>query len=303
MRGTGPRPEFGPQLGHLDPAQQGGPTALRIILGTQLRRLREASGVNREAAGDAIRASHAKIRRLELGRVGFKERDIRDLLTLYRVTDEGERELFLGLVRRANAAGWWHQFGDLLPSWFEMYLGLEQASAIIRTYQVQFIPGLLQTEEFARAVILLGYHEESADEIDRRVNLRMTRQKMLTEPHSPRFWAVVDEAALRRPFGSAQVMRAQLQHLIEMSELPNVTLQLLPFCFGGHAAAGGPFTILRFAQPDLPDIVYLEQLTSAIYLDKRTDLEHYLAIMERICIQAETPVETTALLARIMHEM
>jgi transcriptional regulator with XRE-family HTH domain len=289
------RPRLGAEVGH-----ESGPTVLRIVLGTQLRRLREASGITREAAGDAIRASHAKISRLELGRVGIKERDIEDLLTLYGVTNPSERTEYLSLVHRANAPGWWQQYGDLLPSWFEMYLRLEQASAFIRTYQVQFIPGLLQTEEYARSVILVGHRSESAEEIDRRVYLRISRQKMLTEPGSPKLWAVVDEAALSRPFGSPSVMRSQLQRLLEMSSLPNVILQVLPFQLGAHAAAGGPFTILRFAEPDLPDIVYLEQLTSAVYLDKRPDVENYLAVMEQVTVQAETPARSKDVLSRAL---
>ncbi|WP_433292059.1 helix-turn-helix domain-containing protein [Pseudonocardia sp. CA-142604] len=285
-------------LGPPDPIQQGGPTVLRIVLGTHLRRLREANGITREAAGDAIRASHAKISRLELGRVGFKERDIVDLLSLYGVTEAGEREEYLSLARRANSRGWWHQDSNLLPSWFETYLGLEQAASVIRTYQVQFVPGLLQSEEYARSVILVGHQDESADDIDRRVRLRMNRQKMLTEPGAPQLWAVIDEAALSRPFGSRRVMHDQIEHLLEMTSLPNVTVQILPFEFGIHAAAGGPFTILRFAEADLPDVVYLEQLNSAIYLDKRPEVEDYLAVMERVSVQAETPAETKAILRK-----
>jgi transcriptional regulator with XRE-family HTH domain len=285
-------------LGPPDSVQQGGPTVLRIVLGTHLRRLREANGITREAAGDAIRASHAKISRLELGRVGFKERDIVDLLSLYGVTEPGEREEYLNLARRANSRGWWHQDSNLLPSWFETYLGLEQAASVIRTYQVQFVPGLLQSEEYARSVILVGHQDESADDIDRRVRLRMTRQKMLTEPGAPQLWAVIDEAALSRPFGTRRVMHDQIEHLLEMTSLPNVTVQVLPFEFGIHAAAGGPFTILRFAEADLPDVVYLEQLNSAIYLDKRPEVEDYLAVMERVSVQAETPAETKALLRK-----
>jgi transcriptional regulator with XRE-family HTH domain len=281
-----------------DPTQPGGPTVLRIVLGTQLRRWREANGITREAAGDAIRASHAKISRLELGRVGFKQRDIVDLLNLYGVTDGADRKEFLNLAEQANVRGWWHQHGAVLPSWFEMYLGLEHAASVIRTYQVQFVPGLLQVEDYARNVILVGHQAESADEIDRRVQLRMTRQKMLTEPGAPQFWAVIDEAALSRPFGSPHVMRDQLEHLLEMSELPNVTVQVLPFRLGSHAAAGGAFTILRFAESDLPDIVYLEQLNSAVYLDKRPEVEDYLAVMERVSVQAETPARSTAMLRK-----
>ncbi|MGH3978024.1 MAG: helix-turn-helix domain-containing protein [Pseudonocardiaceae bacterium] len=275
---------------------------LRIALGTQLRRLREASGITREAAGDAIRASHAKISRLELGRVGFKQRDVADLLTLYGITDEQEREAFLALARRANAPGWWHKYGDVVPSWFEMYVGLEQASNVIRSYEAQFVPGLLQTEDYARAVVQLGHPHESAEDIERRVALRMARQEFLTRPGAPDLWAVVDEAALRRPLGSREVLDAQLRHLIEMAERPNITLQVVPFSFGGHAAAGGPFTILRFREPDLPDIVYLEQLTSSLYLDKKHDTDKYLVVMDRLCVQAEKPTETKRVLNEILDE-
>lgn len=282
--------------------EQGGPTVLRILLGTQLRRLREAAGVTREDAGHAIRASAAKISRVELGRVGFKERDVVDLLTVYGVTDERERAEYLDLATRANARGWWQQQGDLLPSWFERYLRLEQAASVIRTFEVQFVPGLLQCESYARAVIVSGHRTDPAEELDQRVQLRMTRQRMLTEPGAPQVWAIVDEAALRRHYGSRTVVRAQLEHLLEVSHRPNVTLQLLPFSAGGHAAAGGPFSILRFAEPDLPDVVYLEQLTSAIYLDKRADVEGYAAVWEKVAVTALTPAGTRTALAQMLDE-
>jgi transcriptional regulator with XRE-family HTH domain len=291
------------RLARFDAPGQGGPTVLRIMLGTQLRRLREELGITREAAGDAIRASHAKISRLELGRVGFKERDIADLLTLYGVDDAEERDRWMQLVRQANEPNWWHRYTDVLPSWFELYLRLEQAASIIRSYQVQFVPGLLQSEQYARAVIVQGHGGEDAEEIDRRVNLRMTRQKLLTEPDAPRFWAVIDEAALRRAFGSPAVMQEQIGHLLELAEVPSVTIQVLPFSSGGHAAAGGPFTVLRFAERDLPDIVYLEQLTSAMYLEKRPEVEVYLRTMERITVQAETPRASKDLLRSLLDEL
>ncbi|MGH3903962.1 MAG: helix-turn-helix domain-containing protein [Pseudonocardiaceae bacterium] len=275
---------------------------LRIALGTKLRRLREASEITREAAGYAIRGSHAKISRLELGRVGFKERDVADLLTLYGVTDEQERETFLILARKANAPGWWREYGDVLPNWFETYLGLEQAASVIRTYEPQLVPGLLQTEDYARAVIRLRHLHGSAEDVERRVALRMTRQQFLTQPGAPELWVALDESALKRPLGSRDVLRAQLQHLIEMAELPNITLQVVPFDVGGHAAAGGPFTILRFAEPDLLDIVYLEHLTSALYLDKKHDTTDYLAVMDSLCIQAASPAGTTSFLRRIIKE-
>jgi transcriptional regulator with XRE-family HTH domain len=285
------------------PDQERGPTVPRIVLGTQLRRLREAAGITREQASDAIRASHAKISRLELGRVGFKERDIVDLLALYGVTDGDECAAIFGLVRQANSRGWWHQHSDLLPSWFEMYLRLEQVAKTVRTYQVQFVPGLMQNEEYARAVITHGHRHESQHEIDRRVQLRMERQKMLHQPDAPQLWAVIDEAALTRPFGPPRVMRAQLEHLLDLSSAPNITLQILPFRSGAHAAAGGSFTILRFAESDLPDVVYLEQLSSAVYLDKRADIENYLTIMEQISVQAETPVESATTVRRLIDSI
>lgn len=280
----------------------GGPTVRRIALGAQLRRLREANGITREAAGDAIRGSHTKISRMELGRVGFKKRDVADLLTLYGVTDEQDRAGYLAMVQQANTPGWWHQYTDLLPSWFETYLGLEQASSVIRTYEPQFVPGLLQTEDCARAVIALGYPARPPEEIERRVALRLARQTVLTQPDAPSLWAVLDETALWR-LGSGSIMRTQIQHLIEMAELSNITLQLVPFQAGVHAAAGGPFTILRFTEPDLPDIVYLEQLTSALYLDKTHDVDHYLAVMDRLCILAKPPEDTIKLLTTMLHTL
>jgi transcriptional regulator with XRE-family HTH domain len=274
--------------------EDAGPTALRIGLGSELRRRRERAGITRDAAGDALRASPAKISRLELGRVGFKERDILDLLTLYGVTDATERAEFLALARRANAPGWWHRYSDLLPGWFETYLGLEQASTMIRTYELQFVPGLLQTRDYARAVTLLGH--EDVEDIERRVDLRIRRQEVLTAPGAPTLWAVIDEAALRRSLNGPQLLRAQLDHLLAMNELPNVSVQIAPLSFGGHAAAGGPFSILRFAEPDLPDIVYLEQLTSALYLDKRSDVEHYALVMDRLCAHIEPPDRTASII-------
>ncbi len=271
-----------------------GPTVLRIALGGQLRDLRVKNDITREAAGDAIRGSHAKISRLELGRTGFKERDIRDLLTLYGVTDAEERERFLDLARQANEPGWWHRYSDLLPSWFGTYLGLEQAATKIRTYEAHLVPGLLQTPEYARAVMSLGY--EDAD-MDRRVQVRIRRQEVLRRADPPVIWAIIDEAALHRPVGGAQVHREQMEHLIELADLPNVTLQVLPYSAGEHAAAGSSFSILRFAETELPDIVYLEHLTSALYLDRKQDLALYLSVMDRLSVQAEPPGESLEILA------
>jgi transcriptional regulator with XRE-family HTH domain len=280
----------------------GGPTVLRRLLGAQLRRLRERQGITREEAGYAIRASGSKMSRLELGRVGFKERDVADLLTLYGVTDDTEREALLALAQDANSPGWWHRYGDVLPGWFETYVGLEEAAALIRTYEVQFIPGLLQTEGYARAVISLGNSTAPREEIEQRVSLRITRQKILTRGDGPRLWAVVDEAALRRPIGGRDVMRGQIERLIEATKLPGVILQVLPFRVGGHTAEAGAFTILRFPESDLPDVVYVEQLTSALYLDRRDDVDAYMEAMERLCVVSAPPDDTAEILSRILQE-
>jgi transcriptional regulator with XRE-family HTH domain len=291
----------GGQAGGIVIPAAGGPTVLRILLGAQLRRLREANRITLEDAGKRIRASHSKISRLETGRVGFKDRDITDLLTFYGVTDDEEREALRALARRANAPGWWHDYSDVLPHWFEAYVGLEEVATQIRAYEVQFVPGLFQTEDYARAVTLLGHAGEPPRDIERRVRLRMARQAVLDREESPNVWAVIDEAVLRRPAGTPSVMQGQLKHLAELSRRQNVTIQIIPFQAGGHAAAGGPFSILRFAEPDLPDVVYLEQLTSALYLDKPDAVDSYLQVMERICMEAATPADSMRILTDLLN--
>jgi transcriptional regulator with XRE-family HTH domain len=284
-------------------ASAGAPTVLRILVGAQLRRLREAKSITVGDAGQAIRASGSKIRRFETGRVGFKDRDISDLLTLYGVTDEQERGALRSLARRANVPGWWHDYSDVLPAWFEAYVGLEEVATQIRTYQVQFVPGLLQSEDYARAVTLLGHDAAQPREIERRVRLRMSRQAVLDKPEPLNIWAVVDEAVLRRPVGSPAVMKGQIKHLLELAKLSNVTIQVLPFQASAYSAAGGPFSILRFAEPDLPDVVYLEQLTSALFMDKPEVVGSYITVMERVSAEALSPHETVQLLEKLLEEL
>ncbi len=297
------RPHAELSIRHYLEQPQVGPTVVRIVLGAQLRKLRQERGITREDAGHAIRGSHAKITRVERGQVGFKEKDLADLLTLYRVHDEARRAEYFELARQANISGWWHQYNDVLEDWFELHIGLEEAAEVIRTYEVQFLPGLLQTEAYAYVVTRLGYPDEADSKIDRLVSLRMERQKLLTRPGAPRLWAVVDEAVLRRPFGGPDVMRAQLEHLLKVAELPNVTLQIAPFSVGANAVAGSPITILRFREPELPDKVYLEQLTGAVYLDKQESVDQYNLIMERLCTAANPPEETGAFLTALLDQL
>jgi transcriptional regulator with XRE-family HTH domain len=291
-----------PSDSHVLGGRQAGPTVTRLVLGARLRRFREARGITREDAGNEIRASQSKISRLESGRTGFKLRDVADLLTLYGVIEDAQREPLLSLARAANRPGWWQPYNDLIPPWFETYLGLEQAATVIRDFEVQFIPGLLQTSGYAHAVITLGYGDASNAQIERRVELRMRRQQILHDPGPPHLWAVIDEAALRRPIGSALTMRAQLAHLIELNALAQVTVQIMPFHAGGHPGSG-PIVLLRLPESELPDVVYLEQQTNAYYPDKPGEVDFYRHVLNRLVTQAEPPTATEPILYQIMREL
>ena len=286
------------------PAADGqGPTVPRMLVGIELHRYRDAAGITPEQAAYEIRASRSKISRMENGLVRFKERDVTDLLTLYGITDEQIRGRLVTLARQANTPGWWSKYGDIMADWFESYLGLEMAASVIRTFELQFVHGLFQTEDYARAVTLLGHTGSSDEEIDRRVSLRLKRQDLLASPTPPQVWSVLDEGALRRPVGGRQVMRAQLGHLAEVARMRHVSIQVVPFDRGGHAAAGGSFTVLRFSEPEVPDVVYLEQLTSALYLDKREDVDHYMEVMNHLSTEALTPVESMRFITDMSREI
>ena len=282
---------------------EGGPTALRIMLGGQLRRMRETAKISRADAGWQIRASESKVSRMELGRVGFKERDVSDLLELYGLTDETERVRLMELARAANNPGWWSRYGDVMPNWFANYVGLEVAAKLIRTYEVLFVPGLLQTEAYARAVVQFGKTFLPPEEIEQRVALRVTRQQILTRANPVRLWGVIDESVLKRPIGGRDAMCEQIEHLLKVSQQPNVTLQVMPFSSGGYPGAGGAFTIMRFPEGDLPDVVYIEHAASALFLDKLEDLDEYAAIMEALTIAAAPVSDTPRILQDALAEM
>jgi transcriptional regulator with XRE-family HTH domain len=277
----------------------GGPTILRLLLGAQLRRLREARGITAQDAARAIRGSESKISRIELGRNAVREIDIADLLTLYGINDRAEREQLLSLASRANQPGWWHRYHDVLPPWFQSYIGLEEAAQSIRSYDPQFIPGLLQTEEYATAVLALG--DFSLDEAERLVVLRKERQRRFTSG-TMRLWAIIDEVALRRPVGNVGVLLAQLEYLIEACQQQRLTLQVTPFAAAGHAAPGA-FSILRFADPAMPDMVYVENLTSALYIDKPAEVGRYLLVMERLSIVSAPPGDSVGILRAIVTDL
>jgi len=280
---------------------QAGPTAVRMLLGARLRNLREAAGVGREQAGYAIRGSESKISRLELGRTGCKLRDVSDLLDLYQVSED-ERATLLAMAESANTPSWWQQYGDAVPAWFAPYLGLEQAAETIRSYEVQFIPGLLQTQDYARAVLQIAAGDNPELDTEQQVSVRMSRQEILHRPVPARLWAVIDEAALRRPVGGASVARAQLGHLIEMARLGHVNIQVSPFSLGSRAVAGGPVTLLRFPEAELPDVVYLEQHATAVYLSKPAERLYYRNVLNRLATEAPPPDSTEAILSQILEE-
>ena len=260
-----------------------GPTVLRIILGRQLQALREKAGLSHEQAADTVYASAWTIRRMEKAEVGLKLNYVKSLLMAYGITDIREIGAFLDLAREANKPGWWHSYTDVLPTWFRVFPGLEQAAELIRGYEPHCVPGLLQTSDYARALAIAGYPDAAAEETDRRVALRMARQQVLSRSDPPHLWVVIDEAVLRRPAAGAAVMRAQLTRLIEAAGTPSITLQVLPFAGGPHPAMYGMFHLLRFPAAELPDIVYGENMTSAFYLDKPHEVAAYAQALSCRC--------------------
>ncbi|KNE79733.1 MULTISPECIES: helix-turn-helix domain-containing protein [Streptomyces] len=269
------------------------PTVRLVILGKRLKDLRTAAGKSYGDAAKVLGVSELTIRRMEKGEVGLKIPYVRNLLTEYGVSGQQEIDDFLALVEAANRPGWWHRYRDALPPWFKTYVALEEEAGVIRAYEPNFIPGLLQTEEYARTVLRAGLGRGAEEEAERRVAFRMERQKLLARPDAPRLWVIMDETVLRRPIAPPEVMRAQIEHLVEVSEAPNIALQLMPFALGLHPAMYGPFHIFRFPQPELQDIVYLENLIGAVYLDEYDDVSAFTEVMDRMGAQA-LPVRRTA---------
>jgi transcriptional regulator with XRE-family HTH domain len=276
-----------------------------MILGRQLEELRTRAGLGYAQAGAAIGVSHSTIRRMEAAKVArLRLADVEKLLQVYGVTDRQEIDTFLQSVREANKRGWWHTYRDVMPDWFAAYLSLEQAALQIRAYENQFVHGLLQTEDYARALLGAGNPHASAEATERRVALRMRRQELLARDGPPRLWVVMDETVLRWPVGGREVMRAQIDHLVELNRLPHVTLQLMPFANGPHPAMrAGAYHLFRFQARELPDIVYLNGLVGAVYLDKAEDVVVYREALDRLGAQAAPARKTESLLGLIRKEL
>ncbi|MEU2557905.1 helix-turn-helix transcriptional regulator [Streptomyces longispororuber] len=279
------------------------PTVGQVVLGRRLQDLRERAGLKRDEAARILRVAPATVRRMETAEVALKIPYLQLLLKAYGVPDD-EAEAFVALAEEANKPGWWQRFHDILPGWFSMYVSLEGAASLIRSYEPHFMPGLLQTEDYARGVLLSGaIGQTRPEDIERYVALRMERQTLLSREDAPRLWVVMDETALRRPVGGPEVMRAQVDRLLEATEMPHVTLQVAPFAAGPHPGTFGPFVLFRFAMAELPDMVYSEYLTGAVYLDARAEVATHLEVMDRMAAQAATAQRTKDILRDVRKEL
>ncbi|MEV0263419.1 helix-turn-helix transcriptional regulator [Streptomyces sp. NPDC050617] len=281
----------------------GAPTVLRVVLGKRLQDLREKAGLSYEQAGKALDVTHATVRRMEKAEVGLKIPYIEKLLGIYGIVDSDEIENFVALAREANQPGWWHRFRDVLPDWFSAFVSLEGEANLIRAYEPHYVPGLLQTEGYARAVLRAGMPHAAEADIDRGVAVRMERQSLLTRENAPLLWVVMDETVLRRRIAGPEVMREQIDRLIEATAMPNVRLQVIPFAAGPHPAMYGPFHIFRFPIQELPDIAYAENLVGAVYFDQRDDVSTLLEALDRMCAQAAPAHTTEAYLGGIRKEI
>jgi transcriptional regulator with XRE-family HTH domain len=278
------------------------PTVRRRRLGMELRRLRESSSLMIEDVAKHLECSMSRVSRIETGKSVARIRDVRDMLDLYRVGDETQREQLLTLAKDAQQRGWWTEYESVLSAGLDTYVGLEASAASIRSFQTHLIPGLLQTEEYSRALIKVGQPTESSVNIDRMISLRRRRQAMLADAGTLEMWAVLDEAVLRRPIGGHPVMRAQLARLLEVDELPSVTIQVLPFTRGAHPGLGGAFTIIGFPDPTDLDVVYVDSPAGNIFLEKDKDVRRHTTWFDHLRAAALPPDESTDFIALVADE-
>ncbi|MFF5496524.1 helix-turn-helix domain-containing protein [Streptomyces aquilus] len=273
------------------------PTVGQVVLGKRLQELREAAGLKREEAAKVLRVAPATVRRMEMAEVALKIPYVQLLLSTYGVSEE-EADAFVALAEEANQPGWWQRFHDVLPDWFSLYVSLEGAARIIRSYEPHFVPGLLQTEAYARAVMEAGTIAQAGpDTVERHVALRMTRQQLLERPDPPHLWVIMDETVLARPVGQGgEVMREQLDKLLEFAERDRITLQIAEFAAGPHPGTYAPFSLFRFAEPELPDMAFTEYLTGALYLDSRKEVSLHLEVLDHMTARAASAERTKKIL-------
>jgi transcriptional regulator with XRE-family HTH domain len=276
------------------------PTVLRMILGRRLQERRQDAGLSLDDAAKALRVTSLTIRRLEKAEVALKPLYVEKLLETYGA-DRQEIDEFVPLAERANEPGWWHMYRDVLPNWFSGYVSLETGARTLRTYEPHYVTGLLQTPRYARAVLRGGLPNGSEEELDRRVDVRLRRQSLLEKPDAPTLWTVLEEAVLHRVVGGPEVMREQIDRLLEVSDLEHVSVDVVPFAAGAHVGACAPFTYFRFEEPELPDIVYSEVLTGSMYLDQRSDVAAHLEAHNRMSLLT-SDADSKALLNRMRKE-
>ncbi|AGS72818.1 helix-turn-helix domain-containing protein [Streptomyces collinus] len=273
------------------------PTVGQVVLGKRLQELREAAGLGRDEAARVLRVASATVRRMEMAEVALKIPYVQVLLSTYGVGEE-EAAAFVRLAEEANEPGWWQRFHDVLPDWFSLYVSLEGAARIIRSYEPHFVPGLLQTEAYAREVMEAGtIGQTGPDTVERHVSLRMERQRLLERDDPPHLWVIMDETVLRRPVSvRPEVLRDQLDRLLEYAERDRVTLQLAEFAAGPHPGTYAPFTLFRFGEPELPDMVFTEYLTGALYLDSREEVAAHLEVLDHMTARAASAQRTRKIL-------
>ncbi|GAA3997756.1 helix-turn-helix transcriptional regulator [Streptomyces plumbiresistens] len=276
------------------------PTVLRMILGRRLQERRLGAGVSLEDAARALRVTSLTIRRLEKAEVGLRPLYVEKLLQTYGA-DQQEIDEFVELAERANEPGWWHAYRDVVPSWFTAYVSLESGAKTLRTYEPQYVTGLLQTYEYARAVLRGGFPHAGQEDLERRVDLRLRRQSLLEKADAPTLWVVMEEAVLHRVAGGNEVMREQIDRLLEVSELDHISVDIVPFGAGAHVGACAPFTYFRFEEPELPDVVYSEILSASVYLDQRSDVAAHLEAHNRMSLLTSS-ADSRALLHRMRKE-
>ncbi len=273
------------------------PTVRRKRLTVELRRLREQAGLTCEDVGHRLECSGTRISRMETGRIGARPGDVRELLEIYGVTG-AEADSLVQLARDARRKGWWHAYGRVLPPWFEAYVGLESDAAGLHDFQPSVVPGLLQTEDYARAVLQGAPHAGRAEDIDQQVALRIRRQAVLDQPRPPKVQVVLSESVLWVQVGGPAVMRAQLLRLADLAARPDLTLHVLPLRAAAHAQPVSPFTMLEFADPADPTVVYLEHLTGSLFLEDVAEVQRYRAVFDQLCAQALGPGPSADLIAR-----
>ncbi|MFD9194233.1 helix-turn-helix domain-containing protein [Streptomyces phaeochromogenes] len=276
------------------------PTVLRMILGKRLQELRQGAGVSLDDAARALHVKPLTIRRLEKAEVALKTLYVEKLLQTYGAAQQ-EVDEFVTLAERANEPGWWHAYRDVVPDWFSAYVSLETGAKTLRTYEPHYVTGLLQTYNYARAVLRGGFPNESDEDLARRVDLRLRRQSLLERPDAPTLWVVMEETVLHRMVGGAEVMREQIERLLEVSELEHVSVDVVPFTAGAHIGACAPFTYFRFEERELPDIVYSEILSASVYLDQRSDVAGHLEAHNRMSLLTSS-ADSKALLNRMRKE-